>query len=359
MPYKKLGFILSLALFIFFYTGEIAGAPIPLNQIDSSLNYKFALPKEYILNIDGQELSATLFINNFERTMISTTELARVFNCSIDWSDSNQIYVKKDDRYWCFTVNNLTCFSDSDPIIMDTAPVLIDEEIYIPLRYIVQEFGYFITFCPNHSRYFLSSSQLESLELECEKPVPMEELTPPDKLPLWGNLNETEALHNLYTGQKLIAGYYTTLINSSPARTNNIVIAAQAIDNVIIPPGKVFSFNYTVGPRTTSKGYQEAPIFVGEKVVSGVGGGICQVSSTLYNTALAANLPVLERYPHSLRVAYVPTNRDASVSWGAADFKFQNPYDYPVKLMVKVFGKYVVTGVFRSEELGVRGEVNE
>jgi vancomycin resistance protein YoaR len=104
----------------------------------------------------------------------------------------------------------------------------------------------------------------------------------------------------------------------------------------------VFSFNYTVGPRTAAGGYQTAGIIVGKRLVSGIGGGICQTSSTLYNTVLESGLPVLERHTHSLRVGYVPANRDATVSWGTADMKFRNDKPYSIKILAQVYGNYVI-----------------
>ncbi|NLB89042.1 MAG: VanW family protein, partial [Syntrophomonadaceae bacterium] len=241
-----------------------------------------------------------------------------------------------------------------------TPPVIIDKDFYIPLRYIVEEFGYHIAFCPDHRTYYLSTDVDNILELECEKiePKPLE-LSISGKLPLWGSLLDTTVFSPLYADEKLISGYYTTLINSSPVRTNNIRIAAEVIDNMIIFPGKVFSFNQVVGERTTQKGYQEAPIFVGKKVVPGVGGGICQITSTLYNTALLGDFTIVERYPHSLEVTYVAPNLDASVAWPTIDFKFQNNYDFPVKLIVKVVGDYVVTGIIDTRDTNLEPSIQE
>ena len=116
-------------------------------------------------------------------------------------------------------------------------------------------------------------------------------------------------------------GYYTWFDNGT--RGKNIIIAASAINNHILAPGEIFSFNRIVDPRTIEKGYKHAPIIVGGRVIPGIGGGICQVSSTLYNAILKAGLEVVERYPHSKPVYYVPPGRDATVS-DYLDFKFRN-----------------------------------
>ncbi len=347
MFFKKLGFILSLTLLITFYSdGEIMANEAPIlsevNQYDS-----YAV-KPYTLTIDEEKYMVNFFINPLGRTMISTTDLARLFPCSVEWADSSQVIVVKGGASYGFTLNEPTYFTPTQIYNMDTAPIGINDDIYIPLRYIIQEFGYAITFCPEHEQYFLNSNPADTEEPLCENPLPAAEIGLPENLPRWGSLNEIESLAPLYNGQDLMAGFYTTLLDRSDSRTNNVDLAAKAIDNIILAPGEVFSFNQAVGRRTVDKGYLEAPIFVGEKVETGIGGGICQVSSTLYNTALLANLPVLERHPHSLTVAYVPTDQDATVVWGITDFRFKNTLDHPIKIMTKVINNYVVTGIFRE-----------
>lgn len=124
--------------------------------------------------------------------------------------------------------------------------------------------------------------------------------------------------------------YSDTEINK--ARTGNIKLAVAAINGKILAPGQEFSFNNVVGPRTVETGYGEAYTYVGGKVVLGVGGGICQVSSTLYDSALFANLDVTERYNHMFTITYVPLGRDAAVAYGQADFKFKNSTNWPIKI---------------------------
>lgn len=346
MYYKKLGFLLSLVLFFFLCLPEVSANPAFDSHKKITSSFQVPFLKEYTFNIDGKEVKTFLFINESKRSMISAGELSRVFSCSVDWNDSSQIHITRGEKHWGFTNNVATYFTPTAVKIMDTAPIIIDSDFYIPLRYIAEELGYQITYCPDHRIFYLNTAADNNWELECEKtPTAPLTLTVTNKLPLWGSLSDTPAFSPLYGDEKLISGYYTTLIDRSPNRTNNIKIAAQAIDNMIILPGKVFSFNQAVGERTSQKGYREAPTFAGKKVVPGIGGGICQITSTLYNTALLGNFPVIERHPHSLKVAYVAPNLDASVAWPTVDFKFQNHYDFPVKLIVKVVDNYVVTGI--------------
>jgi len=122
-----------------------------------------------------------------------------------------------------------------------------------------------------------------------------------------------------------ILGQFTTWFNPRQInRTQNIKMAAQALDNFLLAPQEEFSFNKIVGPRTKEAGYNDAPIILNNKFMEGIGGGVCQVSSTLYNVLLRANLPVTERYPHSLPVRYVPKGMDAAVVYGVKDLKFVN-----------------------------------
>lgn len=141
------------------------------------------------------------------------------------------------------------------------------------------------------------------------------------------------------------AGAYRTFYGYGGGRNVNIETAAAAINNYLLLPGEVFSFNRGVGPRTVERGYELAPIIVGNAVVPGLGGGICQVSSTLYNAVLAAKLEVVERYPHSLPVGYVPPGRDATVS-DYLDFQFRNSSDRLVLIKTACWGGWIDIRIF-------------
>lgn len=119
---------------------------------------------------------------------------------------------------------------------------------------------------------------------------------------------------------------------SNKNRANNVSISADKIDGTIIMPGEIFSYNQTVGERTISAGYKEAGAYAGGRVVQDVGGGICQTSSTLYNTVLLANLEIVDRSNHQFLTSYVEAGKDATVTWGGIDFKFKNSRNYPIKI---------------------------
>ena len=122
----------------------------------------------------------------------------------------------------------------------------------------------------------------------------------------------------------VLGGYFTNFNQSQVNRTYNIRLAAGAYDGLLVQPGEVVSFNKTVGPRSISAGYRNAPVIVNNELVEGIGGGVCQVSSTLYNSVLLAGLEIVERTCHALQVSYVPIGRDATVVDDALDFVFRN-----------------------------------
>lgn len=127
---------------------------------------------------------------------------------------------------------------------------------------------------------------------------------------------------------------YTTIYDAgNTSRGTNIAIAARTINGTVILPGETFSYNKILGNTTKEKGYKLGGSYVNGKVVPAYGGGICQVSTTLYNAVLYANLEIVERYNHSYSVSYVPASRDATVSYGGKDFKFKNSRTYPIKIV--------------------------
>lgn len=130
--------------------------------------------------------------------------------------------------------------------------------------------------------------------------------------------------------------YFKTTGENNYNRSINIGLAAKSIDGTILMPGEVFSFNDVVGPRTAAKGYRTAHIFVAGRITDGTGGGVCQVSTTLYNAVLRANLEVLERHNHMFTVGYVPLGHDAAVSYGYADLIFKNTTDHPLRISAAV-----------------------
>lgn len=141
----------------------------------------------------------------------------------------------------------------------------------------------------------------------------------------------------------------TSLVGSSSNRVNNVTKAAAAINGIVLMPGDEFSYNDALGERTAENGYLPAGAYSGGQTVQEYGGGICQVSSTLYYCALYANLNITSRTCHMFPVAYVPPGLDATVSWGGPEFKFVNSRDYPVKLVSYIEDNNVVVELWGTD----------
>lgn len=141
-------------------------------------------------------------------------------------------------------------------------------------------------------------------------------------------------------------GIFQTFIEGTKERLHNIKLAGSLINFTLLMPGEIFSFNEIVGQPTAARGFQEANIIVGDDLVLGYGGGICQVSSTLYNAVLAANLTIKERNTHSQEVNYVPAGQDAAVAYDYFDFRFLNSKNYPLLIRVWVFDRNLQIGLY-------------
>ena len=128
-------------------------------------------------------------------------------------------------------------------------------------------------------------------------------------------------------------GGYSTNVAGTAARINNVRLASQHCNNTILLPGETFSYNEIVGQRTAARGFQEAGAYLNGKTVQELGGGICQVSSTLYCATVLSNLEIVHRENHMFESTYVPLGLDATVSWGAPDYVFKNNTKYPIKVV--------------------------
>lgn len=150
----------------------------------------------------------------------------------------------------------------------------------------------------------------------------------------------------------LLAEFSTKYQASNVNRTTNLKLSSDKISGTVLLPNQEFSYNKTVGERTIAAGYKEAATFSNGKVVNGLGGGICQISSTLYDAVVMANLNVTVRRNHQFVTSYVPAGKDATVVWGSQDFKFVNTRKYPIKIVSTVQG-----GVATVQIWGVKEEV--
>jgi vancomycin resistance protein YoaR len=151
-------------------------------------------------------------------------------------------------------------------------------------------------------------------------------------------------------GMELLSEFSTSLGRSSWGRRENIKKAVSAIDGTLISPGESFSFNEIVGPRVSERGYKIAPVMIRGELVPGVGGGVCQVSTTLYNAVLLAGLKVVRRGHHARPVKYVSPGRDATVVYGYIDLVFRNDKDSPVYIQGEVRGGRMIFRIFGKRD---------
>jgi vancomycin resistance protein YoaR len=136
----------------------------------------------------------------------------------------------------------------------------------------------------------------------------------------------------------VLGTYSTTLIGSLPARTDNIRLAARSLDSTILETAQVLSFNRRIGQRSIERGFQPAPVILHETREVQVGGGVCQLASTLFDAALIAGLRTTERHRHSYPVDYIPLAQDATIVWGAKDLKILDCLDQRVRFRAEVLG---------------------
>ena len=149
---------------------------------------------------------------------------------------------------------------------------------------------------------------------------------------------------------KDVLGTFTANAKSSGKdRNTNLRLACEAINGLVLNPGDVFSYNDTLGERTAENGYRPAPSYSGGQTTDTIGGGICQVSSTLYYCVLSAELQVVTRKNHGFLPSYMPVGLDATVSWGAVDFQFKNNLEYPVRIEATASGGKTTITILGTE----------
>lgn len=151
-------------------------------------------------------------------------------------------------------------------------------------------------------------------------------------------------------------GTYSTNVSGTAARLNNVRLAAQACDGTILLADEVFSYNDVVGQRTAERGYQKAGAYLNGATVQELGGGICQVSSTLYSATVLSNLEIVQRQNHTYESTYIPLGMDATVSWGGPDYQFKNNTKYPIKVVASYSGGVLTCQIWgtKTDEITVK-----
>lgn len=157
-----------------------------------------------------------------------------------------------------------------------------------------------------------------------------------------------EAFYNQING--VIGEFSTSFKGSGAGRIENIKLSAKSLNGIILLPGEELSYNETTGPRQEKFGYKEAPVIVGGELVPGIGGGVCQTSTTLYNVLLLADLNILERHHHSIPPSYINKGEDAVVANGYLDLRFRNDFEYPIYIHTRVSGDRVFISIYGNKD---------
>lgn len=180
-----------------------------------------------------------------------------------------------------------------------------------------------------------SSAQTDLRDTKLQASGPVNEVPWEDDIDFINTL-EQNGTHTL------LAAFRTVLKDPLPGEEFNVHLAARLLKGTIIKPQEIFAQNIAIGPYTQLRGYQKGPTYIGSNLTTTYGGGVCKISSTLYNVAVLSNLKIIERHAHSMPVPYVPYGQDATVAYGAKDFKFKNTSDSPILIWGPGGGKYTV-----------------
>ena len=153
-------------------------------------------------------------------------------------------------------------------------------------------------------------------------------------------------LRTRFGADRLINAFRTTLPSPILQEENNVTTAASYLAGSVIQPREVFSLNSAIGPRTIDRGFGLGPLYINGTIDSTIGGGICKVATTMYNVAIHSDLPVIERYSHSMLVPYVPPGRDATVLWGSKDLQFINNRDHPLVIWAETYNSTLYIAIY-------------
>lgn len=359
--------------------GEYNSELNPAQDIEANYDISAAVKKAYSIGRSGN-----IFQNNYE-ILISLIATQKV-NVNLQFNDAKlneyidnisvqipglveqpSYYIENDnliivkgnsglellqDETKNLILSNVNTLSTSNSIDMPTQivePNKIDinkiyEEVYCEPEnaYVVKE-PFELNIGSSGINFAISLEEAQNIinEEKNEYIIPLK-LTPPEI----GveDLGNDIFVHHLGT----FTSYYK---ESNVNRSTNVKLASKKINGVILLPGEEFSYNKVVGERTFANGFKEASVYTSSGVVNGLGGGICQVSSTLYNSVLRANLEIVERRNHRYAVSYVPLGTDATVAYGSIDFRFKNNRKYPIKLIASS-----VNGVCTVSIMGIKEE---
>lgn len=268
---------------------------ISLNDIGYTYNYEEVIDKAYDLGRKGTIFQRYKKIKNLEKSgekisLESNYNISKIKDIVSDLSD--ELYIADNDAEFNFNNGNI--------IIKDE---IIGQEV---------------------DKESLQKSIEENVENLEDINIPVDKIEPKYTKDYYSRING------------IISTYSTDFKNSSPGRKKNIELSADEFNGVLLHTGETLSFNNTIGPIEKQTGYEEAPVIIDGEFTPGIGGGVCQTSTTLYNAALLANLTIVERHPHSILPDYIEKGKDAAIAGDYLDLKFKNDYDYPIYITSKV-----------------------
>ena len=185
-----------------------------------------------------------------------------------------------------------------------------------------------------------AKKMIEDAQYGTQVTIPFQQLAP--------ELSTQELTDRMF--KDTLATYTAKSPGSSSARKNNLKLACKAVDGIILDPGETFDYNQTLGKRTKEAGYKAAGTYVNGETVNTIGGGICQVSSTIYYCALMADLEIVTRQNHSYPSSYIPLGMDATVSWGGPEFRFRNNSKYPIKIVASASGGNTTVSIMSYDD---------
>ena len=342
------------------YTTYIKTSEIDLNiNLDSAINYAYQCGKTSNIFEDNYQIfNAMLNGINIEPTVSFNEEsLKKILNNlsselpdaiveSGYYIDGNNLFITKGTNGVIIDANstakkieerlqNLNYVNEIIEIdTISASPKKIDlESIYNEVHKDAKDATYIpethtVTSAENGVDFKVSLEEanelLQNSDSECT--IPLKVLKPS----VTNNMIGQEAFPDL------LASYSTKYAASNTNRTTNLRLAAEKIDGTVLLPGETFSYNNVVGERTISAGYKDAAIYSNGKVVDGLGGGICQISTTLFNAVLYSNLEIVELHNHQFIPSYATAGRDATVVYGVKDFQFKNSRKYAIKITCSV-----------------------
>lgn len=333
---QSTGILLLSCLLLWFFSNPVALAQDSINPYYSNTGLS---PSPCKVTLDGQPADyISLYINQNGQNMVCLRDVVLLFSCWLEYQNDGMLLLHHLGKVQTYSPKQYLC----NGLIYEYTPLQRLDAVFLPLPSVAAGFDYQLAYKSQGPAIHLSSPAFQivhpDLDIIPEDPDPA--LLPPEDLPKWGLLNSDLAAR--WPGVRIVGAYYTKLVDSPEGRTTNIILSCSRLNGTVLQDGEVLSFNRTVGERTVQAGYRVAKIFVGKTVQSGLGGGICQTATTLYNAGLETGMEIVERYPHTLPVNYCSPGRDATVSWGGADLKIKNSLGRPVQLLCCVYGNYVL-----------------